>query len=162
MSDLPKVAETEELLKETSGSPPTRKTLIEKLDKKQRRTKAPRRSPVKKLLLGQPMEKVVNRDAMANPGSMDWFADFAARQDVVAVVAGLRRQIERDGKPGLTLRQIRAVELVGFSRRRMPGVCPENPGAVGGVLKRRHDSVYAALRSGAPLGLSRNRRWVRA
>ncbi|HRH97220.1 MAG TPA: sigma-70 family RNA polymerase sigma factor, partial [Prosthecobacter sp.] len=32
MSDPPKVAETEELLKETSGSPPTRKTLIEKLD----------------------------------------------------------------------------------------------------------------------------------
>ena len=32
MSDLPNVAETEQLLKETSGSPPTRKTLIEKLD----------------------------------------------------------------------------------------------------------------------------------
>lgn len=32
MSDEPKVAEAEELLKETSGSPPTRKTLIEKLD----------------------------------------------------------------------------------------------------------------------------------
>ena len=40
--------------------------------------------PVKKLLLGQPMEKVVNRDAMANPGSMDWFADFAARRAAVS------------------------------------------------------------------------------
>ena len=28
--------------------------------------------PIKKLLLGQPLEKVVNRDAMANPGCLDW------------------------------------------------------------------------------------------
>ncbi len=33
--------------------------------------------PVKKLLLGQPLEKVVNKDAMANPGSMDWFVQLA-------------------------------------------------------------------------------------
>ena len=33
--------------------------------------------PVKKLLLGQPLEKVVNRDAMANPGSMDFFVELA-------------------------------------------------------------------------------------
>ncbi len=33
--------------------------------------------PVKKLLLGQPLEKVVNRDAMANPASMDWFVALA-------------------------------------------------------------------------------------
>ena len=36
--------------------------------------------PVKKLLLGQPLEKVVNRDAMANPASMDWYAALAARR----------------------------------------------------------------------------------
>lgn len=36
--------------------------------------------PIKKLLLGQPLEKVVNRDAMANPGCLDWYVDFAARQ----------------------------------------------------------------------------------
>ncbi len=35
--------------------------------------------PVKKLLLGQPIEKVVNREVMANPGSMDRFVRFAAR-----------------------------------------------------------------------------------
>ena len=35
--------------------------------------------PIKKLLLGQPLEKVVNKDAMANPGSLDWFVDFAQR-----------------------------------------------------------------------------------
>ena len=33
--------------------------------------------PIKKLLLGQPLEKVVNRDAMANPACMDWYVDFA-------------------------------------------------------------------------------------
>jgi acetoacetyl-CoA synthetase len=35
--------------------------------------------PIKKLLLGQPIDKVVNRDAMANPGCLDWYVDFAAR-----------------------------------------------------------------------------------
>jgi acetoacetyl-CoA synthetase len=34
--------------------------------------------PIKKLLLGQPLEKVVNRDAMANPGCLDWYVEFAA------------------------------------------------------------------------------------
>ena len=33
--------------------------------------------PVKNLLLGSPPEKVVNRDAMANPASIDWFISFA-------------------------------------------------------------------------------------
>ncbi|HMX16365.1 MAG TPA: acetoacetate--CoA ligase [Rhodocyclaceae bacterium] len=36
--------------------------------------------PIKKLLLGLPMEKVASRDAMANPGSLDWFIDFASHQ----------------------------------------------------------------------------------
>ncbi len=36
--------------------------------------------PIKKLLLGQPLEKVVNQDAMANPGCLGWYVDFAARQ----------------------------------------------------------------------------------
>ncbi|MDM0014319.1 acetoacetate--CoA ligase [Variovorax sp. J22P168] len=35
--------------------------------------------PIKKLLLGQPIEKVVNREAMANPGSLDWYVAFAER-----------------------------------------------------------------------------------
>ena len=35
--------------------------------------------PIKKLLLGQPLEKVVNKDAMANPGCLDWYVDFARR-----------------------------------------------------------------------------------
>ncbi|MBP6652329.1 MAG: acetoacetate--CoA ligase, partial [Xylophilus sp.] len=33
--------------------------------------------PIKKLLLGQPIEKVVNKDAMANAGCLDWYVAFA-------------------------------------------------------------------------------------
>jgi acetoacetyl-CoA synthetase len=36
--------------------------------------------PIKKLLLGQPIDKVVNRDAMANPGCLDWYIAFAQRR----------------------------------------------------------------------------------
>lgn len=35
--------------------------------------------PIKKLLLGQPLDKVINKDAMANPGCLAWYLDFAAR-----------------------------------------------------------------------------------
>ncbi|MGN6721920.1 MAG: acetoacetate--CoA ligase [Marmoricola sp.] len=34
--------------------------------------------PVRKVLLGLPLEKAASRDAMANPDSLDWFIDFAA------------------------------------------------------------------------------------
>jgi acetoacetyl-CoA synthetase len=34
--------------------------------------------PIKRLLLGQPLEKVVSRDALANPASLDWYVQFAA------------------------------------------------------------------------------------
>jgi acetoacetyl-CoA synthetase len=33
--------------------------------------------PIKKLLLGQPLEQVLNRDAMVNPGCLAWYVDFA-------------------------------------------------------------------------------------
>ena len=36
--------------------------------------------PVKKLLLGQPVEKVINKEAMANPGCLDWYVAFALRR----------------------------------------------------------------------------------
>lgn len=36
--------------------------------------------PIKKLLLGQPLEKVVNRDAMANPQCLDWYVEFARQR----------------------------------------------------------------------------------
>ncbi|WP_027014461.1 acetoacetate--CoA ligase [Comamonas composti] len=33
--------------------------------------------PIKKLMLGQPLDKVVNKEAMANPGCLDWYQGFA-------------------------------------------------------------------------------------
>ncbi|WP_332777570.1 acetoacetate--CoA ligase [Polaromonas sp.] len=33
--------------------------------------------PIKKLLLGQPLEKVVNQDAMANPACLAWYVQFS-------------------------------------------------------------------------------------
>jgi acetoacetyl-CoA synthetase len=36
--------------------------------------------PIKKLLLGQPLEKVMNKDAMANPACLDWYVTFAAER----------------------------------------------------------------------------------
>ena len=33
--------------------------------------------PIKKLLLGQPIEKVLHREAMANPGCLDWYVALA-------------------------------------------------------------------------------------
>jgi acetoacetyl-CoA synthetase len=36
--------------------------------------------PVKKLLLGHALDKIANPDAMANPASLQWFVDFAARR----------------------------------------------------------------------------------
>jgi acetoacetyl-CoA synthetase len=35
--------------------------------------------PIKKLLLGQPIEKVLNKEAMANPGCLGWYVSFAER-----------------------------------------------------------------------------------
>ena len=33
--------------------------------------------PVKRILLGHPLDKAVNRDSMANPHSIDWIIAFA-------------------------------------------------------------------------------------
>lgn len=37
--------------------------------------------PIKRLLLGQALEKVVNRDSMVNPASLAWFIAFAAERE---------------------------------------------------------------------------------
>ena len=42
--------------------------------------------PIKKLLLGHAIEKVVNKDAIANPACLDWYLDFA--RDHLAREAG--------------------------------------------------------------------------
>jgi acetoacetyl-CoA synthetase len=36
--------------------------------------------PIKKLLLGQPIDRVINRDAMANPGCLGWYEAFAKQR----------------------------------------------------------------------------------
>ncbi len=41
--------------------------------------------PIKKLLLGQPLDKVVNREAMANPGCLDWYVAFARSREGDAI-----------------------------------------------------------------------------
>jgi acetoacetyl-CoA synthetase len=38
--------------------------------------------PIKRLLLGHPVDKVLNRDAMANPGALDWFIALAKQRGV--------------------------------------------------------------------------------
>ena len=41
--------------------------------------------PIKKLLLGQAVEKVLHRDAMANPACLDWYVAFARSRQSTAV-----------------------------------------------------------------------------
>jgi acetoacetyl-CoA synthetase len=33
--------------------------------------------PVRRLLMGEPIEKVASKDAMKNPAALEWFAEFA-------------------------------------------------------------------------------------
>ena len=42
--------------------------------------------PIKKLLLGQPIDKVINREAMANPVCLDWYVKFAGQYLAAAAV----------------------------------------------------------------------------
>jgi acetoacetyl-CoA synthetase len=41
--------------------------------------------PVRKILLGRAADEVASRDALANPGSLDFFVEYAARQDDYAL-----------------------------------------------------------------------------
>ena len=43
--------------------------------------------PIKKLLLGQPIDKVINREAMANPACLDWYVMFARNHIAATTVA---------------------------------------------------------------------------
>src|SRR5947209_5035267 len=68
---------------------------------------------------------------------------------MVAVVAGLRRQVERNGKAGLPLGEIFAIERIRIARVRMPRIGAENPGLV--ALPNRAGQWLA---HGAPRGLA--------
>ncbi len=57
-------------------------------------------------------------------------ADLTACEHVIAVVAGLGRQIEGDRKAGLALGEIPAIERVGVLRVRMARIGAEHPGLV--------------------------------
>jgi acetoacetyl-CoA synthetase len=39
--------------------------------------------PIKKLLLGHPLEKVINKEAMANPACLDWYVAFHRERQVL-------------------------------------------------------------------------------
>jgi hypothetical protein len=63
--------------------------------------------PIKKLLLGHPLEKVLNREAMANPGCLDWYVAFAQHQrgrlapaSVEAEFGGRQKTRRLDGQSG--------------------------------------------------------------
>ncbi|MET0541208.1 MAG: acetoacetate--CoA ligase [Variovorax sp.] len=43
--------------------------------------------PIKTLLLGQPVEKVINREAMANPGCIEWYARLADSRRLATTAA---------------------------------------------------------------------------
>ena len=44
--------------------------------------------PVKKLLLGQELAKVVNLDTMANPGCLAWYVAFARERNRATALVG--------------------------------------------------------------------------
>ena len=58
-------------------------------------------------------------------------ADLAARQLVVGVVAGLRRQVEGDREARLPLREVAPVQLVRLLGGRMARIRPHHPRTVG-------------------------------
>jgi acetoacetyl-CoA synthetase len=45
--------------------------------------------PIKKLLLGQPIDKVLNKDAMANPHCLDWYVALAKERAVLRGDSGI-------------------------------------------------------------------------
>src|SRR3990170_8603852 len=73
-------------------------------------------------------------------------SDLAARHRMIGVVAGLRRQVERDGQAGLTLREIALEALVRHARVAVPGVGSENPGLVGHEAPSSKWQVYRPRR----------------
>src|SRR5688572_32865405 len=57
-------------------------------------------------------------------------SDLALGELVIRVVAGLGREVECDGKAGLTLAQVLAIERIRFRCGRVTRVGPKDPGLV--------------------------------
>ena len=72
-------------------------------------------------------------------------ADLAAGEDVIGVIAGLRRQVEGDGEAGLALGQVASVELVGAPGVGVAGVGAHHPGPVAlgkSVFAHAHNLIW--------------------
>ena len=54
-------------------------------------------------------------------------ANFTARQDVIGVVPGLGRKVERNGQARLTFRQVHSIERIGFLSRTVTGIGAHHP-----------------------------------
>jgi acetoacetyl-CoA synthetase len=44
--------------------------------------------PVRRILMGVPLEKAANRDAVANPHALDYFVNYAATQRDYSLAGG--------------------------------------------------------------------------
>ena len=89
-------------------------------------------------------------------------ADLAARELVVGVIAGLRRQVEGDRQAGLALCEVAPVQLVGRLRRRVPGVGAHHPRPVAlgqprGLIAA-HASIVRSRRGLYPPGMEQTDR----
>ena len=89
-------------------------------------------------------------------------ADLAARELVVGVIAGLRRQVEGHRQARLALGEVAPVQLVGRLRRRVPGVGAHHPrpvalGQARGVIAA-HASIVRLRRALYPFERERDRR----
>ena len=90
-------------------------------------------------------------------------ADFAFGERVVAVVAGLCRQVEGDGEAGLALAQVLAIERVRRCGGRVPRIGAEDPRLVAcflAVLLIRHDGRIQSGNANVTRNMLRcNKRW---
>ena len=64
------------------------------------------------------------------------FADLAFRQDMIAVIARLRWQIEGNRESGLALGKVAAIQRIRCFRGRVTCICPKQPRAI--FLRLRH------------------------
>ena len=86
-------------------------------------------------------------------------ADLAFGLRMVAVVAGLGRQIEGDRKAGLPLAQILAIKRVRSGRGRMPRIGAENPRFIAQGSRRGSSPIGFCTRVGTHSGAA-NVAWI--